>query len=211
AQRSRSSELFQEVLPMPVAWGTSDEKVWKDAERAIPSNQWRRLEGVIDRWEEVQKDRHSLVVLLDERKQAINTLNNGTKSPSGAGHLARHSPHHPALSSGHTLSPESPGAMTPHDRLVDLAAETRESIRSSVNMLRRVDHASDLTTSQLATLTALEDGPLTMSELAEIKDVAQPTMSQHVSRLEGWGHVRRASTPEDGRIVRVELTQHGKE
>ena len=101
--------------------------------------------------------------------------------------------------------------MTPHDRLVDLAAETRESIRSSVNMLRRVDHASGLTTSQLATLTALEDGPLTMSELAEIKDVAQPTMSQHVSRLEGWGHVRRASTPEDGRIVRVELTQHGKE
>ena len=101
--------------------------------------------------------------------------------------------------------------MTPHDRLVDLAAETRESIRSSVNMLRRVDHASGLTTSQLATLTALEGGPLTMSELAEIKDVAQPTMSQHVSRLEGWGHVRRVSTPEDGRIVRVELTQHGKE
>lgn len=101
--------------------------------------------------------------------------------------------------------------MTPNDRLVDLAAETRESIRSSVNMLRRVDHASGLTTSQLATLTALEGGPLTMSELAEIKDVAQPTMSQHVSRLEGWGHVRRVSTPEDGRIVRVELTQHGKE
>ena len=101
--------------------------------------------------------------------------------------------------------------MTPNDHLVDLAAETRESIRSSVHMLRRVDHASGLTTSQLATLTALEDGPLTMSELAEIKDVAQPTMSQHVSRLEGWGHVRRASTPEDGRIVRVELTQHGKE
>ena len=101
--------------------------------------------------------------------------------------------------------------MTPHDRLVDLAAETRESIRSSVNMLRRVDHASDLTTSQLATLTALEDGPLTMSELAEAKDVAQPTVSQHVSRLEGLGHVLRVSTPEDGRIVRVELTQHGKE
>ena len=101
--------------------------------------------------------------------------------------------------------------MTPNDRLVDLAAETRESIRSSVNMLRRVDHASGLTTSQLATLTALEDGQLTMSELAEAKDVAQPTMSQHVSRLEGWGHVRRFSTPEDGRIVRVELTQHGKE
>lgn len=68
AQRSRSSELFQEVLPMPVAWGTSDEKVWKDAERAIPSNQWRRLEDLLDRWEEVQKDRHSLVVLRDERK-----------------------------------------------------------------------------------------------------------------------------------------------
>lgn len=67
--------------------------------------------------------------------------------------------------------------MTPNDRLVDLAAETRESIRFSVNMLRRVDHASGLTTSQLATLTALEDGPLTMSELAEAKDVAQPTMS----------------------------------
>lgn len=101
--------------------------------------------------------------------------------------------------------------MTSNDRLVDLAAETRESIRFSVDMLRRVDHVSGLTTSQLATLNALEDGPLTMSELAEAKDVAQPTMSQHVSRLEGWGHVRRVSTPEDGRIVRVELTQHGKE
>ena len=82
--------------------------------------------------------------------------------------------------------------MNSDDRLVDLAAETRESIRSSVDMLRRVDHVSGITTSQLATLNALEDGPLTMSELAEIKDVAQPTMSQHVSRLEGWGHVRRA-------------------
>lgn len=101
--------------------------------------------------------------------------------------------------------------MNSNDRLVDLAAETRESIRLSVDMLRRVDHVSGITTSQLATLNALEDGPLTMSELAEAKDVAQPTVSQHVSRLEGWGHVRRVSTPEDGRIVRVELTQHGKE
>lgn len=101
--------------------------------------------------------------------------------------------------------------MNSNDRLVDLAAETRESIRLSVDMLRRVDRVSGITTSQLATLNALEDGPLTMSELAEAKDVAQPTMSQHVSRLEGWGHVRRVSTPEDGRIVRVELTQHGKE
>lgn len=101
--------------------------------------------------------------------------------------------------------------MNSNDRLVDLAAETRESIRLSVDMLRRVDHVSGITTSQLATLNALEDGPLTMSELAEAKDVAQPTMSQHVSRLEGWGHVRRVSSPEDGRLVRVELTQHGKE
>lgn len=101
--------------------------------------------------------------------------------------------------------------MNSNDRLVDLAAETRESIRLSVGMLRRVDHVSGITTSQLATLNALEDGPLTMSELAEAKDVAQPTMSQHVSRLEGWGHVRRVSSPEDGRLVRVELTQHGKE
>ena len=101
--------------------------------------------------------------------------------------------------------------MNSNDRLVDLAAETRESIRLSVDMLRRVDHVSGITTSQLVTLNALEDGPLTMSELAEAKDVAQPTVSQHVSRLEGWGHVRRVSTPEDGRIVRVELTQHGKE
>lgn len=101
--------------------------------------------------------------------------------------------------------------MTHNDRLIDLAAETRDSIRHSVDMLRRLDHASELTTSQLATLSALHDGPVPMSLLAELKGVAQPTMSQHISRLENWGHVRRAPAPNDRRIVLVELTEYGRE
>lgn len=68
-QRMADKDIYQEVLPMPVAWGTSNEDVWHEAERAIPSNQWARLEDLIDRWEEVQETKHDLLVLDFSNKE----------------------------------------------------------------------------------------------------------------------------------------------
>lgn len=62
-QRVQDKDVYQEIIPMPVAWGTSDESVWQDAERAIPTNQWKKLEGLIDRWEEVQEQKRDLLML----------------------------------------------------------------------------------------------------------------------------------------------------
>lgn len=58
---TRGPKVYEEISPMPVAWGTPDEKVWKEAERAIPTNQWKKLERMLDRVQEAKKaDRNVL-------------------------------------------------------------------------------------------------------------------------------------------------------
>lgn len=52
---------WEEVSPMPVAWGTQDHSVIAEAEQAVPEAEWARLEGLIDRLEDVQKTRHLLL------------------------------------------------------------------------------------------------------------------------------------------------------
>lgn len=101
--------------------------------------------------------------------------------------------------------------MTDRPDLIELANATREAVRGGVHMLRLLDESSELTTSQLATLNSLREGPIAMSLLAQLKGVAQPTMSQHISRLQHWGHVKRTTAPDDGRFVLVELTPQGRE
>lgn len=62
---TRGPKVYEEISPMPVAWGTPDSEVWRKAERAIPTNQWKRLEGLLDRLEDVKKTRRE-VLILDE-------------------------------------------------------------------------------------------------------------------------------------------------
>lgn len=66
-QTMRSKGLFDEISPMPVAWGTKDERVWKDAERAIPRNMWSMLEGLVDRVDEVTASKRNLLLLDPEK------------------------------------------------------------------------------------------------------------------------------------------------
>lgn len=54
---------WEQVSPMPVAWGTQDRSVVAEAEKAIPESEWSRLESLIDRLEDVQKTRHLLLEL----------------------------------------------------------------------------------------------------------------------------------------------------
>jgi DNA-binding MarR family transcriptional regulator len=54
-------------------------------------------------------------------------------------------------------------------------------------------------------------GPMTMNDLAERMNVAPPTVTGIVKRGVAQGTVVRIPDPEDGRMVRVELTDTGRE
>lgn len=64
---SRSQYVFEEISPMPVAWGTKDPAVWKEAEQAIPAEQWKKLDTLRSRLTEVQATKRDLL-LLDQPK-----------------------------------------------------------------------------------------------------------------------------------------------
>ena len=58
-------------------------------------------------------------------------------------------------------------------------------------------------------LASLGGGARTISQLAELEGVAQPTMTRMVVRLENEGLVARQRSPADGRVVLVALTDAG--
>src|SRR5262245_49034827 len=53
-------------------------------------------------------------------------------------------------------------------------------------------------------------GAISPSELARWMSAPATTVSSHVKRLEGRGHVRKARNPTDGRSYRLELTASGR-
>ncbi|HEY3507348.1 MAG TPA: MarR family transcriptional regulator [Actinocatenispora sp.] len=93
-----------------------------------------------------------------------------------------------------------------------LAGELSGRLGTLTHLLRReVDYAGVSPT--LATvLSALDrDGPKRVSELADIAQVAQPTMTSHLRRLAADGTVARGADPRDQRVVTIELTDAGRE
>lgn len=99
-----------------------------------------------------------------------------------------------------------------------MSSETEElaaSLRLSVGRLaRRLRQQSlhGLTPSQLSILSTLErEGPLRMGELARIENIAPPTITGIVARLEDKGTVQRTSDPEDARSTTVAVSDAGLE
>lgn len=80
----------------------------------------------------------------------------------------------------------------------NLAAELRSSGRnlapSHFNLLACLHH----------------EHRMTLGELAHDSAVSAATMSRTVSTLEDRGWIRRSNSPEDGRVVLVELTREGE-
>jgi DNA-binding MarR family transcriptional regulator len=63
-----------------------------------------------------------------------------------------------------------------------------------------------------ATLGTLErSGPRRLTELAADEGVTQPAMTQLVGRLEAGGLVERCADPDDGRVVRVQISEAGRD
>lgn len=91
---------------------------------------------------------------------------------------------------------------------IELAAALERLVR----LFRQVTTAGDLSLTAAATLATLErTGPRRLTELAAQEGVTQPAMTQLVGRLHDAGLVERSADPADGRVVRVGLTDAGRE
>ena len=71
---------------------------------------------------------------------------------------------------------------------------------------------SDLSLSATRILARLSDrGPTRISDLASAEKSSQPTITNHVKRLESAGLVGRESDPSDARVWMIDLTTRGHE
>ncbi len=78
--------------------------------------------------------------------------------------------------------------------------------------LRFVDRQSGLTPARLSALSALVfGGPCTLGRLADLEDVAGPTMTRIVDGLCQQGLAERARHPHSGRAVLISATAAGTE
>jgi DNA-binding MarR family transcriptional regulator len=68
---------------------------------------------------------------------------------------------------------------------------------------------SDLSRTGASVLNTLRDGPRRITELAAAQNVAQPTMTVAVQRLEARGLVQRERSADDRRATNVVLTDAG--
>jgi DNA-binding MarR family transcriptional regulator len=100
-------------------------------------------------------------------------------------------------------------AAAPQDT-AEMAARLR---LSSTRLARRLRQQADtgLTPSQLSALAAVDrHGPMTLGALAEIENVAPPSVTRIVAKLEADGLLQRAADARDGRVVRVKVTAAGR-
>lgn len=60
---TRNRNHWEEISPMPVAWGTRQRSVIADAEKAVSDRQWKKLAGLVGRVDEVSVSKRRLVEL----------------------------------------------------------------------------------------------------------------------------------------------------
>ena len=96
----------------------------------------------------------------------------------------------------------------------DLHSLGEDLITTSARVVRWVPKSSTFTLSLAAAriLARLSDGgPTRISELAAAERCSQPTITNHVKRLEASGLVERAADPRDARAWMIDLTPRGHE
>jgi len=92
---------------------------------------------------------------------------------------------------------------------VAVAGRLRLSATRLARILRR-QADTGLTPSQLSALATIEHhGAMTLGALAEHENVAPPSVTKLVNKLEGQGLVQRQVSPADGRVALVSLTGAG--
>jgi DNA-binding MarR family transcriptional regulator len=95
---------------------------------------------------------------------------------------------------------------------VDTAAALNSGAIHLLRALRRVDKAAGLTPARLSALSVLVfGGPCTLGRLADIEEVAGPTMTRIVDGLSELGLAQRSTHPHSGRAVLISATPSGSE
>ena len=93
------------------------------------------------------------------------------------------------------------------------AAEVAARLRLSATRLARrlrQEAGTGLTPSQLSALASVHNhGPMTLGALAEREQVAPPSITKVVSKLEAEGLLQRAVDADDRRVSRVRTTAAG--
>jgi len=78
-------------------------------------------------------------------------------------------------------------------------------------LLRRELLSAECTVTQARTLATLRsEGPLRLTDLAQLQQVTQPSMSILVARMEGRGLVQKRHDPDSPRATRVSITGTGR-
>jgi DNA-binding MarR family transcriptional regulator len=95
----------------------------------------------------------------------------------------------------------------PSTDVVELAS----ALERTVVALRRAVGTPEISLTAASTLGMLErQGPYRLSELAVAQGVTQPAMTQLVTRLEREELARRGGSPDDARVVLVNITPAGR-
>src|SRR5438105_15882998 len=98
----------------------------------------------------------------------------------------------------------------PRDLDEDLVARLRMTIARLARLLRQQDD-SGLAPTSTAMLAAIgREGPITLGDLAAHEQVAPPTITKAVDKLEAAGLVDRVRDETDRRVCRVVLTTAGR-
>jgi DNA-binding MarR family transcriptional regulator len=93
----------------------------------------------------------------------------------------------------------------------ELAGRLRLAVARLARQLRQ-SSGEDLTPTQLSLLASLDAaGPVTLGELAELERVAPPSITRAVGKLVERELVDRRPDLEDRRVVRVGLTDRGRD
>lgn len=94
---------------------------------------------------------------------------------------------------------------------LDLAARLRLAVTRLARRLRQQAEHPGVSPTQIAALSTIERaGPMTLGALAAAEQVAPPTITAAVGKLEEQGLVRREIDAGDRRVVRVEATRAGR-
>jgi DNA-binding MarR family transcriptional regulator len=94
-----------------------------------------------------------------------------------------------------------------HPAVPELSVALEELVR----LFRRLSPDTGLSLTAAATLSSLDrNGPARLTELAVQQGVTQPAMTQLVTRLQESAWAERRPDPDDGRVVRVHVTDAGR-
>ena len=111
------------------------------------------------------------------------------------------------MSSTQTKNQATADPTTPDTLAIDLRTAVMRTSRRL-----RVEATGDIITPGQYTVLALLNGsgPSTLRALAESEHVQAPSMTRIVNALADQGFVTRNANPDDGRQVRVEITDAGR-